>query len=144
MCRYHTDVTSHDFHAAQTTAQNTVRLQHKAFRTNTDPYLTVCLSCCLQHSLFTDIELPVTNLTFKHVNRRSSEELRNKEIHRMVVYLLRLSDLLQHAILHDNNQVRDAHRLLLIVCYENSGNLRLSLDSANLFSGLQTKTRIEV
>ncbi len=62
----------------------------------------------------------------------------------MVVYLLRLSDLLQHTILHDNNQVRDTHRLLLIVRYKNSGNLRLSLDSANLFPGLQTKARIKV
>ena len=102
------------------------------------------LSRKVSDALVADIKLAALDFARKHVYGRSSEELCHKEIGGIVVNLLRLAYLLNHAVLHYHDKVGNAHCLLLVVCNENSGYSRLALNTLYLLACLQAQARVKI
>ena len=62
----------------------------------------------------------------------------------MNIGLLGWGDLLDDAVLHDDDLVRDAHRLLLVVRDEDGCDARRLLDAADLLARLDAEPGVEV
>ena len=86
----------------------------------------------------------ILHLSTENINRRSPEELRNEQIGRIVINLLRLSDLLDHALFHDNDHIGNAHGFFLIVGDEDRCDFGFTLDPAQLLTGLQAESGIQI
>lgn len=67
---------------------------------------------------------------FEEIHLRSADKARNEQVCRMIEYLLRRTDLLNKAILHDYNPVAEGHCFDLIVgdIYEGGINLLAELN----------------
>ena len=83
-------------------------------------------------------------LTGKYIDGRCAEELCNEQVHGIIVYVLGFADLLYDTVLHHDDHIGDAHGFVLIVGNEDGGDLRLLLDPADLFSGLETESGIQI
>ncbi len=89
-------------------------------------------------------QLSVLQLSVKHVDGRRSEKLRHELIRRIVIDLLGRIHLLQHALLHDHNEVRNAHRLILVVRDKHRCDAGFLLDPPDLLPCRQTQSGIQI
>ena len=78
------------------------------------------------------------------VDRRRAEKVRNEQVCRVVIDILRFADLLHHAGLHNDNHVGNGHGFFLVVRDENGGNLRFLLDAADFLARLQAQAGVKV
>ena len=93
---YDRNISSNELHTYQTADERTVFLQHEAFRTDPHENRSVFLSRCIQKNRITDTELFISDLSFPHINGRCSKEFCYKKIDRVIIDLLRFSDLLDN------------------------------------------------
>src|SRR5581483_9973420 len=75
---------------------------------------------------------------------RLADEVRNEQRTGIVIDFARRSDLLDRALSHDDNTVRQDQSLFLIVRDEYGGNPGLSLQHPDLVTHLHTKLGIEI
>ena len=137
MGKDHARVAAHDLHVDQTALKGPVRIRLQPFGTDAHPDRPVRHAGDVCHLVAADDKLSALHLALKDVDRGRAQELRHEEVDRIVVDLLRLVDLLDHPVLHDHDQIGDAHGLLLIVCDEDRRDPGLSLDPADLLTGLE-------
>ena len=124
--------------------QRAVVIGHKALRTDADPDLPILRAGHVEHRIPTDHQSAAFNAAAEHVDRRRTKEFGNEQVDRVVIDLLRLADLLNHAGLHDDDHVGDTHCLLLIVRDEHGRNFRFTLDTADFLPRLKPQARVEI
>ena len=140
----HAAVAAHDLHGLERAAERARGLQHKALGPHADIDLPVAHAFDVQHAVLADVQNAPAHLTAEDVDGRRAQELGDEEIAGLVVHFLRLADLMYHALLHHDDQIGDAHGLLLVVGDKDRGDAGLTLDAADLLTGLQTQARVEV
>ena len=74
---------------------------------------------------------------------RLADEIRDKRVLRLVVDILRSSDLLYRAVLHDDDGVGHCQRLFLVVRDIDEGYLHLLLYSLELYLHLLAQLQVE-
>ena len=83
-------------------------------------------------------------LRIKKIHLRRTDEVSREQIGRMVKNLLRRTDLLDEAILHDNNPVPQSHSLCLIMGDIEEGSIDLLAQFDNLCAHLITQLGVQV
>ena len=124
--------------------ERTVFIENEAFGTDADPDVLVGNICSITDRIIADVNLAALDLAFKYIDRRCAQELRDEQVDRVVIDILRLADLLDITVLHDDDHVGDAHGLFLVMCDEDRGDAGLLLDTADLLTSLQTEAGVEV
>ena len=77
------------------------------------------------------------------VHHRAADELRDEQVLRMGVDLGRAADLLQHALMHDDDAVGEAHRLDLVVGDVDGGRALLQVQALDLGAHLLAQLGVE-
>ena len=142
--RHDAYVTTHDLHISHFAVKRTVFIQDKSFRTDTHSDLLIRHTGDLQDPVISDIQAAAPDRTVEYIDRRCSQELGNEQVAGVVIDLLWLTDLLNHAQLHNHDIVGDGHCLLLVVGDKDRSDLGFSLNSADLLTGLQSQSCIQV
>ena len=137
-------IAAHDLDPLELCLEGAALVESKALRPYADPDCPVGRAGNGEHVLSADEEAAALNLALEYVDSGRSEELGDEEIGWQVVYVLRLTYLLQNSVLHDHDEVGDAHGLLLIVGDEYSRYTRLVLYAADLLTGLEAEAGVEV
>ena len=142
MCGNDTDVAPHHLDCVHVADHRAVFIQDKAFRPDAHPHIAVFGAFDRQHLLIIQKQIPILHAAFEHVDGRRPQKLRHEQVHRAVIDLLRLSDLPHNALLHDDDHVRNAHRLFLIVRDKDGGDTGFLLDPPDFLACLQTESGI--
>ena len=79
----------------------------------------------------------------RHVHHRAADELRDEQVLRMRVDFGRAADLLQHALMHDDDAVGEAHRLDLVVRDVDGGRALLQMQTLDLGAHLFAQLGVE-
>ena len=141
---YDTHITAHDFDTEQLAAHRSVVVGDETFGADTDPQLLIFDFRAVRDGFVADVYFAALCFAFKNIDRRSSEEFCDEQVDRIVVDFLRFSDLLNIAVFHNDDHVRDAHSFFLIMCDEDCRYAGFLLDAADFLTGLQTQARVEV
>ena len=138
------DIPAHYLHSGQLAAKLAVRTGNKALRADADPYLLIRHAVYGKNRFLSDMKFFSLHPSLKHIDGRSSQETRHKQVRRIVVNLLRPAVLHQDAVPHHRDMVGNAHGLLLIVGDKNGGDAGFLLYLTNLFPGLQPEPRVQI
>ena len=104
---YYGYVTAHYLNVVESRLKSTVCGRNKAFGTDTYEYILILYAGNVENCGLAEIELAALNSTVEHVDRRSTKELCNEEICRIIINLLWLTCLLNNAKLHNYDDVGD-------------------------------------
>ena len=143
-CRNHTDISSHHLYTYKVKGQGTILPQEKAFRTDSHSKWLILHPSDRKHSFLSDQKLSLLHAAFKQIDLWCSKKPCHKQIHRVLINLLRPSCLLDHSLFHNNDPVRNAHSLFLIVGDKHCGNSCFLLDPADLLPCLQAESCIQI
>ena len=100
-------------------------------------------SCC-GSEVRREVAVLALERRLEHVHRRAADEPADEEVHRLVVQLLRLRDLLKLALAHDRDAVAHRHRLDLVVRDVDRRHAEVVLELADLGAHLDAQLRVEV
>ena len=116
MAGYYGNVAAHDFHFGQVEGEGAAVpfAQNEPFRTDTDgnrlvrDVLTGFRSgavCCsdIKQTVAADVQTALFDAAAEYVNRRCAQEPGYKQVRRIIVNILRLSDLLNDTSFHNHN-----------------------------------------
>ena len=140
----HTDISTHHFYPAKFAGKWTVFIQNKTLRADSHMHCHVLHAGTDKHGLLSYEKLFSHHVSVKHIDGRCAQEFGNKQIDRIIIHLLWCTDLLEHPLLHHHDLIRNAHGFFLVMSYKNSSDPGFSLNSLDLFSGLQTKSGIQI
>ena len=140
----HADVAAHDLHAGKSAGEGAVVIEHEALGAHGGVHGLVGQAGGGQHGFLADEQPAALDAAGEHVDGRRAQELCDEQVVRVVIDGLRFVDLLHDAGLHYDDDVGDAHGLVLVVRDEHRGDARLALDAADLLAGLQAQAGVEV
>ena len=125
----------------QGAAHGAVLPETEALRPDADPDFPLRSAGDLQHRIFSQVQAAAPHPAGEYVDGGIAQEFCHKEVHRIVVNLLRSADLVNDTLFHDDDPVGDAHGLFLIMGHEDRGDAGFPLDASRLERG-SSRSRI--